>query len=138
KEETVSGEFGVAFGEEFAEDGAVAVLFEFAVAADGEVGLVRKGGKEVEKPRSVMVLHFGAEFAFEDVPGLFVIGVLGEGDEFGRGRKSWQPGVVEVAFGELRFPHAARRSAHGADAQAFVRLAGSAETYDADGHDARI
>ena len=81
-----------------------------------------------------MLFHLGAEFAFEGIPGSLVVRALGERDEFGSWRENGQPDVVKVAFGELRFGDAARRTPDGADAQSLVGFSGSTEADYGDWH----
>jgi hypothetical protein len=132
-------EIGAAVGEETAEDGAVAEGLVLAIAADGQVGWVGEGGEEVEEVGGVGLLHLGAKFSLEGFPGAGVVaGMESESDQIGGGREGREPEVVEVSLGEVGPGDAAGRTADGAEAETFVRLARSAEADDGDGHLDRV
>ncbi len=64
----------------------MAAVLVFAVAAQGEVGLVGEGGEEVEEMGGLGLLHLSAEFALEGFPSAEVVArAEGESDQIGRG-----------------------------------------------------
>src|SRR5690606_25921394 len=125
-----SGDPGALAGEELPQDGAVAAGLVRAVAADGEVGVLREDGQQLQRPACVRRLHLGAVAAGEALPaGLARVG-LEQADGFLAGRHVREPHVVPVVRRDARLGDAARRAPHRADARPLAGLPGGAETND--------
>lgn len=122
-------------GKELPQNRAMTAGFFLAVAADGEVCLVGQRGEQVKEMRGLRLLHLSAKLSLEGLPRACVIaGAEGQSNQVRSGRQCGEPDVVEVAPGEVCFGHAAGRPTHGSKAEAFMRLARSAEADDSNGH----
>jgi len=95
-------------------------LLVLAVAAERKVGLVRERGEKVQQARGFWRSHLRPEFALEHPPRFGVVRVERERDEPLARRERRHPDVIEIALGEIRFGHAARRTAHGTESDAFA------------------
>ena len=104
----------------------MAAGFVFAVAAQGEVRLVRERGKKIERSGGVGTVKLGPEFPLELIPRALIVRREGGGNELGAGRENGEPNVVEITLGELGFWDAARRTANGSQAEAFAAISGRA------------
>src|SRR3990167_1352708 len=122
------------FGEKCAQHRAVAVRFVLAIAAHGEVGVLRHPCQQRQGVAVVRRGHLGAVLALEGSPLLGRGGGLGLLDGLGARGQVGVPDVVPVLRRELLLGHAARRAAHGADAGALAGYARAAELNDADCH----
>src|SRR5207302_8370248 len=103
--------------------------------ADGEVCVGGECREHGEQPPGGRVAHVLAISPAERGPPL-----RGKGGGHDPAHKRlargqfWQRDVEEVSHGVLVLAHAARRPAHGADAQAFATLPRRPESHDPDGH----
>ena len=132
---TSAGQVGAVVGEQLAQHRAVAAGLVLAVAADGDVGLVRERGDQLEQVTSLRRRHLLAVVADERRPLPLGLGVERPGDQLLTGGELGQPGVVEVPPGELAPGHPARRPAHGADPQSLALFPRLAEPHDSHRHD---
>ena len=84
------------FDQKFAQNGAMAMRFVFAIAADGEICVMRKRGEEFDGVGGLGRGHFGPVLFDKSVPLSRRFG--GEGQFHGRKawREVWEPHVVPV------------------------------------------
>ena len=112
----------------------MAAGFVLAVATDGKVGLMGKGGEKVEFPAPVGLVHLLPELAREGGPGAIIGGMLRLLDEFGAGGKVGEPDVVVIELREVLLADSTRRPAYGAEAKSFAGPTRTTEANDGDGH----
>lgn len=93
------------------------------VAADGEVGLMREGGEQIEHLARVRILHFGSILRGESLPSSGVVCRLGQFNGSRAGGEDGQPKVVIVEPSEIFLGNTTGWAADGTEAQAFVREA---------------
>src|SRR5688500_15581361 len=124
-----SSESCAMLGEQLAQDGAMAALRVFAVAANREIRVRRQRGEEADQAIGRRRLHLAAIRLGEARPVLLRLR-----HQPGAGREIGQPQVVIIAPRVIGLAHAARRPAHRAQTQAFVRRARATETDYADSH----
>ena len=113
----------------------MASLFVLAVAADGEVGVVRKGGEGVEEAAGIGFGHFGFVALREARPGFGIVerGLHGA-EEGGAGREVREPDVVPVVLRKPGLRDAARRPPDSSQSHSFIGSSGCAESNDSDCH----
>ncbi len=128
-----SAQVGSALVEQFPQDRAVAARFLFAVAAHGEVGLLRQSGQQVQVATRLWRLHLSEEPSPEGPPGPFVLEWVRLQQGFAW-REIGKPDVVDVPAGILGLGNAPRRTADGPDAKALRLQARTPQSDDADGH----
>jgi hypothetical protein len=110
------------------------VFFPRAVAADGEVGLLREGS---EQRNGVVVLgrgHLCTVLANERGPLSRSFSLLPELHCLHARCQVGEPYVVPVLAGELGLGDSSRRTTNGPDADALVLHSRHAEPYNADNH----
>ncbi|HJX00829.1 MAG TPA: hypothetical protein VJ453_11740 [Terriglobales bacterium] len=81
---------------------------------------MRKGGKYIKEPGRIWFVHLGSELTLEDLPRPLVLELLREAHQFLAGGQVRQPDIVEISARKFPFRHAAGRSAHGSNPQAFI------------------
>lgn len=104
-----------------------------AIAANGEISLRRQSGKE--RDEMCTRPHFLAVLACEALP-------ANRGEwlrcrprhKAGARRQLRNPDVVVIPSGEFRSRYASRRAPHGAEPQAFARMARRAEANNTNAH----
>ncbi len=122
------------FQQERPQDGTVATRFVCTVTAYGEIGIVREGRKEEEKPRRFGALHFGPVSPGEGLPGPVIRSGEGLLDQALRWRQVRKPYVVEITGRMLSLRHAARRAAHGPQAQPLAAGSRAPQSDYSNGH----
>lgn len=116
----------------------MAAGFVGAVAADGEIRGVRKGGEEGEVVFRGGRGHLGFVAAGEGGPLRGRFGGEAELHRGDAGREVGEPDVIPVLSGELGFRDATGRAANGAEAKAFIGEARGAEADDVDAHETGV
>jgi hypothetical protein len=118
-----------ALGKQVAQQGAMAARFALAVAAHGEVGLMRQCGQQVKGSPRLRPLHLREEASPECLPGGLVFGgaFLQQGLARRQGRK---PHVVDVAARVLGLGHTPRGTADRPNPNAFGPQARAAKSDD--------
>src|SRR5262245_24031080 len=129
-----SGDIGAPLEEELLQQRAMAANGILAIAADREVGAVRKRGEDVERLPRLGPLHLRAIAPREAPPVRIRLRAATELHGRLARRECREPGVVPITRRELRFRHAARRAPDGAEARTFADRARSPEPDDADRH----
>lgn len=122
-------------GQEHAQHATMAPSFVRAIAADGEVCRTGQGGQQIERTPGLLACHLGAKAPHEGRP--FSLGPRRQAEREGARarRKDRKPYVVPIVGGEAALRDAARRPAHGSDAQALAAGAPRTEPDDAHCHD---
>src|SRR5690349_2904867 len=109
------GESGAPGREELAQHGAMAARLVLAIAAHGEVRLVRERGEEREVVLGLRALHLRAVLAHERAPLRRRARRQPQLHGLHARREIGKPYVVPVPRRELPLRHAARRTPHGPD-----------------------
>jgi hypothetical protein len=107
------------FDQELAQDRAVATVFVLTVAADGEIGRLRKHGEELDRAPDVRRGHFGSVLPDEGCPLLRRLGLQPELHGFRTWRKVRKPDIIPVLRRKLGSRDATRGAAHRADSNSF-------------------
>src|SRR5258706_9560448 len=127
-------DYGALRREELAEHRTMAARLVLAVAPDGKVRVAREEREHLERVPGLRPRHLGAVLLRESrplrrrlrgEPQLHRLDTRGERRE---------PGVVEVAPGELALRHPARRAANGAQARPLACGARRSQSHDANRH----
>src|SRR6476660_422728 len=133
----VSCELRAALCEQRAQDRPVAARLVVAVAADREVGGVRKLREQVDRARVVGARHLCAVLADEDLPPLRRRRLLPDLQRRDAGRQVRIPDVIPIVGGKALLRDSARRPSHGTDPQALAFCARRAELDDSNCHASR-
>src|SRR5918992_2639204 len=127
------------FGEQLAEERAVTARLVVAVTADREVGLRRQCGEQRDETLRRRCPHLAPIAARVDRPSLWRPLLRVRVAHEGRTRREvGKPEVEVVEATVVGLLDATRRTAHRAEARAFVGRARSAELDYTDGHDRRL
>src|SRR5690349_3965729 len=112
----------------------MATRLVLAIAANGEIRLVRQRGEQIKHAAVIGPRHFGTITPRKCRP--LAGRMTRQGEFYGvRGRcEVRQPDVVPVARREPRLRNAARRPPHRPNSQSLARKSRRAQTHASDGH----
>jgi hypothetical protein len=97
----------------------MASVFIFAVAAKGHIGLVRKGGQQIQDPAGFRFFHFLPELALKSSPRPVISCIFSFPEQVLAGGEVRKPDIIKVSPGEFRFWNPAGRPANRTQAKAF-------------------
>ena len=111
------------FDQQLAEHRTMTMGFVLAVTTDREIGLAREGREQFDGMTVFRRRHLGPILFDKPRPLSRSFRLQSELHRRQAGREIRKPDVIPVLRGKLRLGDTARRTAHGANAQAFLRLA---------------
>ncbi len=97
----------------------MAAVFIFTVAAKGHIGLVRKGGQQIQDPACLRFFRFLPELALKSSPRPVILGLFCFLEQVLAGGEVRKPDIIRVYPGVFRFWNPARRPANRTQAKAF-------------------
>jgi hypothetical protein len=97
----------------------MASVLIFTVAAKGHIGLVRKGGQQIQDPAGLRFFHFLPKLARKSSPRPVISCLFSFLEQVLAGGEVRKPDIIIVFPGEFRFWNPARRPANRTQAKAF-------------------